>query len=487
MRTWLLLGAMLMLGTALADAGGWEWRELPRPRGLAEPILREDFDRGQPPGLVRRDERQPDTWILRTKDWPTPLLNAVGKPPDLTYDPQLKGVYDIYLGSRATDFPVSFGLRLSSEPDFTTITCPRGTETHHSDWEYCFRREVKLDGEKLVLRCLGPAVYLDYLKFVPITGGTARYRVATDHVVVASEQGKHFAFPGLARLQDGSFATVFRQGTAHIDPSGSVGFCRSTDGGRTWSARRTIVDDPQVDERDPGILQHSSGTLVVSYHGRGAQTIRSTDGGQTWDAPARAPVFSPHGPREAPDGSLYWCGIKTRMGINQVDIATSRDLGRTWPEAFTTALSLPYHQPWVRPFWDEPFALPSADGRWLCHYRVDQDGFVYQNAGPASADFPVPLRLGLWGCPPFLLRLQDGRVLALYGYRQPPWGIRGCVSRDNGQTWDVAQEFVLRADGGHTDLGYPVALEVEPGLVLAVYYFNHGGPECSIEGTYFRP
>jgi hypothetical protein len=48
-------------------------------------------------------------------------------------------------------------------------------------------------------------------------------------------------------------------------------------------------------------------------------------------------------------------------------------------------------------------------------------------------------------------------------------------------------EIIVRDDGGHTDLGYPVAIEMEPGLVLAVYYFNHGGPECTIEGTFLRP
>lgn len=45
---------------------------------------------------------------------------------------------------------------------------------------------------------------------------------------------------------------------------------------------------------------------------------------------------------------------------------------------------------------------------------------------------------------------------------------------------------MLRADGGHNDLGYPVALELAPGLVFVAYYLNHGGPECTIEGTFLR-
>ena len=86
--------------------------------------------------------------------------------------------------------------------------------------------------------------------------------LATDHVTIVAEPDRHFAFPGVARLQDGSLAVVFRQGKKHVDPSGSIGMCRSTDGGRTWSPRRTIYDHPDRDERDPGIFLHSGGTML---------------------------------------------------------------------------------------------------------------------------------------------------------------------------------------------------------------------------------
>lgn len=480
----LLLSAISPLA---AQPGGFVTKELPVPPASGDAIVREDFERCEPAGAVLVDERRADAWTLRTADWPTRLLNANGKPPDLTYDPGLSGVYDIYIGSRATDFAVNMGMKLSSEDEFTIITSPRGTKTVHSDWEYCFRREAPLDGEKIVIRSLGAAVYLDYIKFVPVTGGVAKLRVATDHVMIAKEDGRHFAFPGVARLTDGSLAVVARAGTAHIDPSGSVAMWRSTDGGRKWGPRETIYDDPAVDERDPGILQHSSGTLVVSMHSNGARTMRSSDGGKTWDEPTLCPVFSPHGPRELPDGRLYWCGIATIMGINHVQIAVSRDLGLTWEIQSTIAMSLPYHQPWVRPFWDEPWAMPLEGQRWLALHRVDMDGYLYQHtSSDGGMTFTMPQRLPMWGCPPFAMRLQDGRLLALYGYRRVPWGIRGCLSKDDGDTWDTADELVLRDDGGHGDLGYPVGVELEPGLVLAVYYHNSGGGECSIEGTFMR-
>ena len=312
--------------------------------------------------------------------------------------------------------------------------------------------------------------------------------MASDDVTIASEAGKHFAFPGVARLDDGSLVAVYREGTAHVDPSGSIAMSRSLDGGQTWTPRTTVYDNPNVDERDPGVCLHSGGTLVVSMASAGPKVIRSTDGGATWDQPTAAPVFSPHGPRELPDGRLYWCGIATRMDINHVQIATSEDLGRTWSIETTVAMSLPYHQPWVREFWDEPWALPLDAERWLCLHRVDRDGHLYQNtSADAGKTFTMPARTPMWGCPPFVMRMGDGRLVALYGYRRAPWGIRACVSRDEGASWDIDEEIVLRDDGRHGDLGYATAIEVEPGLLLAVYYHNSGGTECTIEGTFFRP
>ena len=79
--------------------------------------------------------------------------------------------------------------------------------------------------------------------------------------------------------------------------------------------------------------------------------------------------------------------------------------------------------------------------------------------------YPTPL----WGFPPHLLQLSDGRVLCTYGYRRPPFGQRACISND-GITWNRADEIILRDDAFNKDLGYPASVELEPGIVLSVYY-----------------
>ena len=88
------------------------------------------------------------------------------------------------------------------------------------------------------------------------------------------------------------------------------------------------------------------------------------------------------------------------------------------------------------------------------------------DAGKSWAEVrPTPL----WGFPPHLARLSDGRILCTYGHRRPPYGQRACVSED-GLTWHPDGEVVLRDDADNGDLGYPASIEIAPGRMLTVYY-----------------
>ena len=73
--------------------------------------------------------------------------------------------------------------------------------------------------------------------------------------------------------------------------------------------------------------------------------------------------------------------------------------------------------------------------------------------------------------PSGLVKLDDGRLVLVYGYRQEPCGIRAVVSEDEGLTWRTDQTLVLRDDGDGYDLGYPRAVKLSDGSVLAIYYY----------------
>ena len=86
----------------------------------------------------------------------------------------------------------------------------------------------------------------------------------------------------------------------------------------------------------------------------------------------------------------------------------------------------------------------------------------------------------------------------IYGYRRPPYGVRGCVS-DDGVTWDVANEFTIREGGVpaafydnpgvYQHIGYPSVTLLDDGRVLAMYHEhdeNGDRPLQFVASTHFR-
>ena len=141
-----------------------------------------------------------------------------------------------------------------------------------------------------------------------------------------------------------------------------------------------------------------------------------------------------------------------------------------------------------------PVLLP--DGRILAALRCQIDG---RNAWPevyesddGGRSWRFLSRPSDWGGPTHLSRLEDGRLLAVYGYRVAPWGIRARVSEDEGRIG--GPELVLRDDAGSSDLGYPRVVPLGGGRVIAAYYFNRADDPVQYEGgvrhiaaTIFRP
>jgi hypothetical protein len=80
-------------------------------------------------------------------------------------------------------------------------------------------------------------------------------------------------------------------------------------------------------------------------------------------------------------------------------------------------------------------------------------------------------RTGIWGQPGSISKLKNGNLLCTYGYRKAPFGVRACVSYDNGMSWDVKNEYILRDDCPTWDCGYPFTIELANGELYTVYYF----------------
>ena len=105
-----------------------------------------------------------------------------------------------------------------------------------------------------------------------------------------------------------------------------------------------------------------------------------------------------------------------------------------------------------------------SDRCWIELYRSNDNGESWTMGGE-----PVQ-NTGHAGNPPAMIRLLDGRLCLVYGYRDPPFGIRARLSEDDGESW--GNEIILRDDGGDWDIGYPRAVQRPDGKVVAVYYFD---------------
>jgi hypothetical protein len=104
--------------------------------------------------------------------------------------------------------------------------------------------------------------------------------------------------------------------------------------------------------------------------------------------------------------------------------------------------------------------------------KVGYGYFLYQTeSSDGGCIWNEPVRLDLWGHPPYLLRLAGGNILLVYGYRRAPWEIRAILSRGEGRTWNMATlRTVHTFNPGNYDMGYPVATQLEDGSIVCAFY-----------------
>ena len=97
-----------------------------------------------------------------------------------------------------------------------------------------------------------------------------------------------------------------------------------------------------------------------------------------------------------------------------------------------------------------------------------------------------PRRWNIHAEPSATCRLDDGRALLVYGYRKPPFGVRGRVLSPEIDDLDEAEEFIIRDDSPVIDVGYPWIAPLGGNRFFIIYYLSRsdvpgaGGIEGSI-------
>ena len=331
---------------------------------------------------------------------------------------------------------------------------------------------------------------------------------------VISRNGQYYCgWPTLTRRSNGQLLVVWSGGREqHVCPFGRVDVMRSDDDGKSWTWPRTLLDGV-IDDRDAGVLETSSGTLLVTtftslayvdYHlkkavrergteqgwseGRlerwlsahdrlseeqrkdelGQWMIRSTDGGITWSQRYPSIVNSPHGPIQLSDGRQLYAGVKLWDPSRKVGVCQSVDDGASW----TWLSGIPTRPGDDAKNYHELHAVEAADGTIVVQIRNHNSANDRETLQCESKDggktWTIPHPIGVWGLPSHLLRLKDGRLLMSYGYRRQPFGVQARISLDSGQSW--SKPMSIAADGVSGDLGYPSTVELDSGRLLTVWY-----------------
>lgn len=365
----------------------------------------------------------------------------------------------------------------------------------------------------------------------PPSGRPAGLRKLKD-IVIHRDDRFHLAFPSAVRRPDGELLVAFRRApnrlrfgeekNNHVDPNSYLVMVRSCDG-EHWSTEPELIHAHAFGgSQDPCLLQLRDGTLLCMSYGwsfvrpdglprlappvfqpypgavfNGGYYLRSVDGGGTWAGPFAPPhlpvevLNDPFGQpipaynrgalAEGRDGRIFWvCAARDRHTPPKTSthLLISTDQGRSWtcsgPVAADAKVSFNEVSIHETPRGDLVAFLRSAD-------HDDQACIARSTDGGRS--FQPWQGMGWQGHPLHALALPDQRVLLVYGYRHPPYGIRARVLNAECTDFATAPEIVLRDDGTTTDLGYPWSVMLDEQRVLVTYYHNVDGGIQHIAGT----
>ena len=301
---------------------------------------------------------------------------------------------------------------------------------------------------------------------------------------------------------------------------------RSLDGGMTWkiedpgkkgallvpdngvyqgSIRKDVI--PQKIKKNKGI-DFKNPDLALTFRmssidGGDTRYWYSYDRGHEWEGPYELPDFGTQGLAARTDYiidsqnecTLFLTAAKSNGKEGRVFCVKTKDGGKNW--SFVS---------WIGPepkgFSIMPASVRLSKDEILVTTRNREgsqrfiDAYLSKDNGLTWSQLDNPVDDTGIGNPPALVKMKDGRICMIYGYRASEEDIqnnvatsdiRAKISNDSGLTW--SKDYILRNDGSGWDLGYPRVVQRADGKIVAVYYFmdEETGPERYIAATIWSP
>ena len=271
-----------------------------------------------------------------------------------------------------------------------------------------------------------------------------------------------------------------------------IEFRRSGDHGRNWDTPVTVVSSPRGLD-DCGLLRLHSGDMVTTWsqaaHGQETASpefflSRSSDKGRSWSPARPAPVHSPHGPLELPNGDLLYLGLGVIEDNRVLAAAVSADTGESWKIVWQQGLASG-ELAGLR----DPHALYTDDGRILAVFRMaptswQKKGYLYRynqiwqmESRDGGRHWTVPTITPMRGVTPHLSNVDQDTIVCSYTFLPDEWGddvhaqVRqeACISRNGGRSWESARQIVLRADTGRRAAGWPATVRTGGGMLYTLF------------------
>ena len=329
----------------------------------------------------------------------------------------------------------------------------------------------------------------------------------TDRVIIASGiEPRSRALPAVQLLSNGDLIVAYRDASTHpfgvetIIDDGVVAIVRSIDHGRNWNEPRTICALPgwdcaggrsMVQTPDDSLLMFlmKARRSVPDKKVSAVYPVRSYDYGQTWTDFGPELALYPGGWTE-PNTTGYmsvlsdgrWMmpayGSDSLMGQTFPCVAFSSDEGETWTGRSAIAkrrVGITFY---------EPSIIRLRDGRYLAIVRtMDPPYTSYQTYSVDEGEtWSVAMPVSFRGQTPFLFELQSDVIMCAYRDMTPDrFGVAASVTYDDGVTWNYVGHIY---EGKDWNCGYPSLIRLQDMQLFCVYYTCYEDGNSEVHGAF---